>query len=346
MVPIAGFQPDHSLMAFAFLCAIRVFALAFAVTAAVSAASAQETERPRQFSRSHLRRQRTLRRRRARGAAGRPGGARSTARRRAPTSCCGSIASKAQIRQLTGAIEQLQFRNQQLEQHVRRMQEDAEYRFQELGSKGAARPAPTRPQAAPSPAASRRHRRAGHGAAMPSIPRSIRTRPACRERSARSPARRSTGRAAGASTRTIASIRRITERPAPPRSRARRRRSGRDPAAVADAEGRIRPRLRLCAAQGLCAGRGRLSHLPEEISERPDGRATPPFGSARACSSASASATRPRPSSTSRPSSRPMPGRPTRCSASGSRSPRSARRRRPARRSARSRASFPAHRRA
>ncbi|MGA7486756.1 MAG: hypothetical protein WBW74_07435, partial [Xanthobacteraceae bacterium] len=35
-----------------------------------------------------------------------------------------------QIRQLTGAIEQLQFRNQQLEAQVRRMQEDSEYRFQ------------------------------------------------------------------------------------------------------------------------------------------------------------------------------------------------------------------------
>jgi tol-pal system protein YbgF len=46
-----------------------------------------------------------------------------------------------QIRQLTGAIEQLQFRNQQLEGQLRRMQEDSDYRFQELGSKGGARPA-------------------------------------------------------------------------------------------------------------------------------------------------------------------------------------------------------------
>ncbi len=46
-----------------------------------------------------------------------------------------------QLRQLTGAIEQLQYRNQQLEALVRRMQEDNEYRFQELGAKpGAARP--------------------------------------------------------------------------------------------------------------------------------------------------------------------------------------------------------------
>jgi tol-pal system protein YbgF len=47
-----------------------------------------------------------------------------------------------QIRQLTGAIEQLQFRNQQLEQTVRRMQEDTEFRFRDLGSRGGAGPAP------------------------------------------------------------------------------------------------------------------------------------------------------------------------------------------------------------
>ena len=47
------------------------------------------------------------------------------------------------IRQLTGNVEQLQFRNQQLEQQVKRMQEDTEFRLQEL-SKGSGRP-----QAAP-----------------------------------------------------------------------------------------------------------------------------------------------------------------------------------------------------
>ncbi len=44
-----------------------------------------------------------------------------------------------QIRRLTGSIEQLQFRNQQLEQQLRRAQEDNEFRFQELGSKSGAR---------------------------------------------------------------------------------------------------------------------------------------------------------------------------------------------------------------
>ena len=52
---------------------------------------------------------------------------------------------EAQIRQLTGTVEQLQFRNQQLEQHVRRPQEDTEFRLQELGSKSGARPSARSP---------------------------------------------------------------------------------------------------------------------------------------------------------------------------------------------------------
>jgi tol-pal system protein YbgF len=59
---------------------------------------------------------------------------------------------ESQIRQLTGTIEQLQFRNQQLEGQVRRMQEDNEYRFQELGAKGGARStAQPRQQSLPPP---------------------------------------------------------------------------------------------------------------------------------------------------------------------------------------------------
>jgi tol-pal system protein YbgF len=56
---------------------------------------------------------------------------------------------ETQVRHLTGSIEQLQYRNQQLEQSLRRVQEDAEIRFQELGGKsaarGAVRPAPSQP---------------------------------------------------------------------------------------------------------------------------------------------------------------------------------------------------------
>src|SRR5664279_3497213 len=40
------------------------------------------------------------------------------------------------LRQLTGTIEQLQYRNQQLEMQLKRVQDDSEYRFQQLGSKG------------------------------------------------------------------------------------------------------------------------------------------------------------------------------------------------------------------
>jgi tol-pal system protein YbgF len=50
-----------------------------------------------------------------------------------------------QMRQLTGTIEQLQYRNQQLEQALRRMQEDNEFRFQQLGGRGAPTSAPGRP---------------------------------------------------------------------------------------------------------------------------------------------------------------------------------------------------------
>ena len=54
---------------------------------------------------------------------------------------------EAQIRQLTGLVEQLQYRNQQLEAQVKRSQDDLDYRFQELGSKSGRAPAPARPAA-------------------------------------------------------------------------------------------------------------------------------------------------------------------------------------------------------
>jgi tol-pal system protein YbgF len=51
------------------------------------------------------------------------------------------------LRQLTGTIEQLQYRNQQLEMQLKRMQDDTEYRLQQQGARGAIT---TPPQAAPS----------------------------------------------------------------------------------------------------------------------------------------------------------------------------------------------------
>jgi tol-pal system protein YbgF len=57
------------------------------------------------------------------------------------------------LRQLTGTIENLQYRNQQLEMQLKRMQDDTEYRFQQLGSRGSAPPpaqaAPMNPGNAP-----------------------------------------------------------------------------------------------------------------------------------------------------------------------------------------------------
>jgi tol-pal system protein YbgF len=69
---------------------------------------------------------------------------------------------EGQLRQITGAIEQLTFRNQQLEQQLQRQQQDTEFRFEELGGKGRPRtaqpaaPAPTvrQPTAATPPGAS------------------------------------------------------------------------------------------------------------------------------------------------------------------------------------------------
>lgn len=56
-----------------------------------------------------------------------------------------------QMRALTGQIEQLQFRNQQLEQQLRRMQEDSDFRFQQMGGAPAQQPSarPPAQQAAP-----------------------------------------------------------------------------------------------------------------------------------------------------------------------------------------------------
>lgn len=58
------------------------------------------------------------------------------------------------LRQLTGTIEQLQYRNQQLEMQLKRIQDDTEYRLQQLGSKsGATPPAQTAPMGPGNPPA-------------------------------------------------------------------------------------------------------------------------------------------------------------------------------------------------
>jgi tol-pal system protein YbgF len=50
------------------------------------------------------------------------------------------------LRQLTGTIEQLQHQNQMLQMQLKRMQDDTEYRFQQMGARGGA---PAAPAAAP-----------------------------------------------------------------------------------------------------------------------------------------------------------------------------------------------------
>lgn len=51
------------------------------------------------------------------------------------------------LRQVTGQLEQLQYQNQQLQMQLKRMQDDTEYRLQQLGSRGGAAPAASPPSA-------------------------------------------------------------------------------------------------------------------------------------------------------------------------------------------------------
>jgi len=53
------------------------------------------------------------------------------------------------LRQLTGTVEQLQYQNQQLQMQLKRMQDDTEYRLQQLGSKGSGAPVNAPPAARP-----------------------------------------------------------------------------------------------------------------------------------------------------------------------------------------------------
>jgi tol-pal system protein YbgF len=80
-----------------------------------------------------------------------------------------------QLRQLTGMVEQMQYRNQQLEAALKRMQDDNDYRFQELGARGgarapAARPAANAIPAAPAPASPGRRSDAFDPAEHPNAP--------------------------------------------------------------------------------------------------------------------------------------------------------------------------------
>ena len=58
---------------------------------------------------------------------------------------------EAALRQLTGTIEELQHQNQMLQMQLKRMQDDTEYRLQQLGSRGSPPPAGAQPRVAPPP---------------------------------------------------------------------------------------------------------------------------------------------------------------------------------------------------
>jgi len=56
------------------------------------------------------------------------------------------------LRQLTGTVEELQHQNQMLQMQLKRMQDDTEYRFQQLGSRGGLPPTnPSRPMSPQAP---------------------------------------------------------------------------------------------------------------------------------------------------------------------------------------------------
>ncbi|HEU6441112.1 MAG TPA: tol-pal system protein YbgF [Microvirga sp.] len=48
-----------------------------------------------------------------------------------------------QMRQMSGQLEQLEYENRQLKDQLRKFQEDVEFRFQEIGGRGGAKPAPS-----------------------------------------------------------------------------------------------------------------------------------------------------------------------------------------------------------
>jgi tol-pal system protein YbgF len=83
---------------------------------------------------------------------------------------------EAALRQLTGTIEELQHQNQVLQMQLKRMQDDTEYRLQQLGSRGAP-PAAAQPRVPPPPpgGAPGQHSDLFNPAANPNAPGAPRT---------------------------------------------------------------------------------------------------------------------------------------------------------------------------
>ena len=290
---------------------------------------------------------------------------------------------EAHIRQLTGAIEQLQYRNQQLEGQLRRMQQDAEYRVPEGPPRGTPparpgvpvqpmQPQATQPQATPGETAGDTALFAFAAAAAPGPRRGDAFDPSLNPNAPGAPRPLGTTApsaplaqstdpeepvgAPGGRTLVRRSIFRHSQGSREmPRRRLRRAIPAAIPAAppVARRLRRCRPLtarriLTILPTATSCAGNMRSPRILSAHScagSRTIGSPrTRNTGWAKVCSSASAIATRRSSSSMSRPNSKPPPRRPTRCCGSVSRSRGSAKRTRPVRRSPRSGANIRAHR--
>ena len=187
---------------------------------------------------------------------------------------------EAQIRQLTGVIEQLQFRNQQLEQQVRRMQEDTEHRFQELGAQGRAAPGRCRVRSAPAPPL--RAARSAGTAAPGTARRCVRSRAASerarRAADARLGARRRSRRRRQPDARLAPGGAPPARRSISPRSRRRRGRRGQSRRCRARRARYARePKDEYDLAYGYvlrkdyALAEDAFRNFSEQISERPDG---------------------------------------------------------------------------
>jgi TolA-binding protein len=251
-----------------------------------------------------------------------------------------------QIRQLTGTIEQLQFRNQQLESQIRRMQEE-----------GAPRSAvQLRPQnpASPSAAPSDRRGDAFDPSQNPNAPGSPHAlgsmnapvaAPSMSADASDQPVGAPGARGAGAPL-DLATV--------PPPNGAVPGQSTRNPAAGGGALATLppsqTPRDEYDLAYGYMCAKTMPSPKPPFAASSANipmigSSAMRPIGWVKACSSGSAFAMPQKPSSTSRPNMNPSARRLMRFCAWDNRSPRSARRTRPAHRSAKSCENSPARRR-
>ena len=359
-----AFQPHHAPMARFMLRVTTASALAFvaiAATATLSFRRAQEAERQPACSTASSAVASARRRQRRAPSADR------TAQMSDSDLVVRLDRLETQIRQLTGAIEQLQFRNQQLEGQC-----GACRRTPSTASRNWARRVRRARRRSRVRSIRRRSHRSSHdrrrpaGAAMRSIRRRIRTRPARRTRLGQ----RSRRSVAMPSSPTLHRCRGWRRRAARRAGRTRGGRAARsfDHGSAGRCAGprfairapaarwprRCRPRRRPRDEYDLAYGyvlrkdyalaEESFRDFLQQVSERPAGAGGAILAGREPVPAPALSATPPKPSSTSRPNTRRPPRRRTRCCGSASRWRRWARRKRPAPRSARSGASIRAPR--